>query len=80
MTVFRDLFHVSPERAAEIMRKHGFVPLGEEQAAVVEKVKAEAAEREPLPFVETPDELKVERMANLQRRLQGVDFYGRGSE
>ena len=61
----RDLFTVTPERAAAAMRKHGFVP----QTDKAEAHRRALAERPPVPYSETTDDLKRERMEALQRRL-----------
>lgn len=69
MTKQRSLFDVTPERAAEIMRRYGFVPAGEQERAEREKRRIELLDREPIPFEPTPPELKIERQQNLARRL-----------
>ena len=78
MTRQRSIFddRISEERARETLRKHGFLT-AEEQA---KRERESRAEREPLPYVETPEELKIQRMETLRRRLAGVDFYGKAEE
>lgn len=67
------LFEITPERAKEIRRELGFLLPDEVQ-------NQQATERPPLPYVETPPEVKIERLNALRRRLSAVDFYGKAEE
>lgn len=67
------LFEVTPERAKEIRRQIGFATADERER----QAREQAADREPLPYVETPEDLKREREEALRRRLAAVDFYGK---
>lgn len=58
----RTLFEVTPERAASIRRGLGY-------RTPEERAREATSEREPLPFVETPDDVKRARAEALQRRL-----------
>jgi len=62
------LFEITPERARQISRQRGF--LTADERAQLER--EQRANREPLPYVPTPEELKRERMATLERRLMLV--------
>lgn len=69
----RSLFDVTPERAAEIRRKLGFLTLEERDK---QQHLDEAANRPPTPYVETPEHLKRERAETLRRRLAAAgDHY-----
>lgn len=66
----KDLFDVTPERVAEIMRQHGFIPSTERPAAEIETRKAEVLNRTAsLPYTDASPDLKAQRIANLKRRL-----------
>lgn len=67
------LFEITQERARETRKRLGF--LTEEERA--EQQRIERAQRPPSPYVETPEHLKRERLAALERRLaQAGDHYG----
>lgn len=58
----RTLFEVTPERAASIRRGLGYL-------TPEERAKQQTVDREPLAYVETPDDVKRARADALNRRL-----------
>jgi len=64
------LFEVTLQRAKEIRHKHDFLLPDEAR-------NEQAAARQPLPYVETPEDVKRARADALERRLRAVEFGGR---
>ena len=44
------------------------------ERAAMQAHRDEAANREPLPYVETPPDVKIARMEAIRRRLDGKEF------